>query len=126
MSGKPESPLGQFIREQRQLARLSLREMSRITSVSNAYLSQIERGLHAPSVRVLQSLAEALGVPVEELVTRGSPGASQDQGSARRGPDVEDAIRRDDRLTTAQKQAMISVYRGFAGTGEASGHEQDD
>ena len=61
--------LGGFIKAQRQVANLSLREMARMTDVSNAYLSQIERGLHQPSVRVLRSLADALNVSAETLLT---------------------------------------------------------
>ena len=113
------SMLGAFIREQRQLARLSIREMSRLTSVSNAYLSQVERGLHEPSVRVLRALADALELPVEELVQRAdtsttSPGATARPGVG--GTDaVETAIKREDRLTPAQKEALLAVYRGFLG-----------
>ena len=61
-------PLGAFLRQQRALARLSVRQMARQANVSNAYLSQIERGLHAPSLRVMRALADALEVPVEDLV----------------------------------------------------------
>ena len=60
--------LGSFIRTQRQLADLSLREMGDLAKISNAYLSQVERGLHQPSVRVLRSIAAALGVPADELL----------------------------------------------------------
>ena len=114
----PGSALGQFIREQRQLAKLSLREMARLTSVSNAYLSQVERGLHAPSVRVLQSLAEALGVPVEELLHQGTPGARTAEPDD--GVSVEAAVRRDRRLSPAQKEALLSVYRGFLEAADGS------
>jgi transcriptional regulator with XRE-family HTH domain len=105
------TPLGQFIREQRQLAQLSLREMARMTSVSNAYLSQLERGLHEPSIRVLTALADALDVPVEQLLTRGgaSSGAPSEEAS------VEAAVRQDPRLSAGQKQALLAVYREFAG-----------
>src|SRR5205823_237851 len=62
--------LGRFIRAQRRLAHMSLREMAALTSVSNAYLSQIERGLHQPSLRVLRSIAQALSIAPEELLRR--------------------------------------------------------
>ncbi|MDQ3151247.1 MAG: helix-turn-helix transcriptional regulator [Actinomycetota bacterium] len=62
--------LGGFIRAQRQLAALSLREMSSLTKVSNAYLSQVERGLHQPSLTVLRSIAEALGLSTEQLLAQ--------------------------------------------------------
>ena len=60
-----QETLGSFIRMQRQLARLSLREMAAMTAVSNAYLSQVERNLHQPSLKVMQSIADALGLPTE-------------------------------------------------------------
>ena len=60
--------LGEFIRAQRRLAKLSLRDLAERARVSNPYLSQIERGLHAPSVRVLNSIANALGLSAETLL----------------------------------------------------------
>jgi transcriptional regulator with XRE-family HTH domain len=102
--------LGEFLREQRSLARLSLREMARLTRVSNAYLSQIERGLHAPSLRVLRAVADVLEVPVEDLV-------NLDDGAAKPVPsvttpscDVETAIKRDPRLSERHKQALLALY----------------
>ena len=62
--------LGEFIRAQRQLANLSLREMASMTSVSNAYLSQVERGLHQPSLKVLHSIAAALQLSTEQLLAQ--------------------------------------------------------
>ena len=76
MPSMPGTALGEFIREQRQLARLSLREMARLTSISNAYLSQVERGLHAPSVRVLHAVSDALGIPLEDLIVRTGPSSA--------------------------------------------------
>jgi transcriptional regulator with XRE-family HTH domain len=78
--------------------------------VSNPYLSQLERGLHEPSVRVLQSIARALNVSAETLLAHAGideSDASLDQ------PDTEAAIRGDDRLTDDQKQALLSVYRSY-------------
>src|SRR5665811_1905299 len=63
----PRRILGDFIRAQRQMANLSLRQLSVLTEVSNPYLSQVERGLHEPSVRVLKSIGEALNVSAETL-----------------------------------------------------------
>ena len=60
--------LGAFIRAQRQLANLSLRQLAELTHVSNPYLSQLERGLHEPSVRVLQSISRALDLSTESLL----------------------------------------------------------
>jgi transcriptional regulator with XRE-family HTH domain len=117
MSATPVSALGRFIREQRQLAHLSLRELSRLTSVSNAYLSQVERGIHEPSLRVLRALAAALGVPVEEMVRHSDTGVGDEQP---RRASVEQAIRGDDRLSGAQKEALLGVLRGFLDGGTTS------
>src|ERR1700754_1327378 len=62
--------LGEFIRAQRRLANLSLREMASLTSVSNAYLSQVERGLHQPSLKVLRSIADALQLSTEQMLSQ--------------------------------------------------------
>src|SRR5262249_9781347 len=66
----PVKALGRFIRSQRQLAKLSLRQLGERTSLSNPYLSQVERGLHQPSVRVLRLLADALNVSAETLLAQ--------------------------------------------------------
>ena len=99
---------GQFIHTQRKLAKLSLRELAARTDVSNAYLSQLERGLHAPSVRVLKSLADAFSLSAETLL--GQAGLLDDD----QPPDgTEAAIRSDPRLSEGQKEALLAVYRGF-------------
>ena len=119
MSAGPSPTFGQYMRQQRELARLSLREMARMTNVSNAYLSQIERGLHAPSLRVMQAVANALGVPVERLVsfTPGVSGSWPAEGQPDLGTDVESAIRNEDRLTPDQKAALIAVFRSYLEAG---------
>lgn len=76
------SALGSFIRAQRTLADLSLREMATLTKISNAYLSQVERGLHQPSVRVLSAIAEALDVPTEQLLAQAGLRRSAAAGGA--------------------------------------------
>ena len=63
----PRSPLGEFIRNQRDITRLSLRQLANLARISNPYLSQIERGLHEPSAAILKSIAAALGIPPEKL-----------------------------------------------------------
>ncbi|HTT50639.1 MAG TPA: helix-turn-helix domain-containing protein [Streptosporangiaceae bacterium] len=110
--------LGAFIRSQRKLANLSLRQLADMTSLSNPYLSQIERGLHQPSVRVLKRLSEALDVSAETLLAQaGLLDASHAGDGAPRGTaapaDAEDAIRADQRLTDEQKNALITVYRSM-------------
>ena len=101
---------GQFIHTQRKLARLSLRELAARTDVSNAYLSQLERGLHAPSIRVLKSLADAFNVSAETMLEQA--GLLEDDG-ADDAPGVEAAIKADTTLTRDQKEALLAVYRGF-------------
>jgi transcriptional regulator with XRE-family HTH domain len=103
--------LGDFIRAQRQLANLSLREMASMTSVSNAYLSQVERGLHQPSLKVLHSIAAALQLSTEQLLAQGgwASGAREATGTAR----TEEAIRTDPRLSAEQRAALLGVYRSF-------------
>lgn len=122
--------LGSFIRAQRELASLSLRQLSDMTDVSNAYLSQIERGLHEPSIRVLRSVARALGMAPEVLLARagllndadsdtdvdtdggdGAPRKGRAKAAAVRS--TEDAIRADPKLTKAEQDALIAVYRSY-------------
>lgn len=115
--------LGAFVKAQRQVANLSLREMARLTDVSNAYLSQIERGLHQPSVRVLRSLADALGVSVETLLAQaGLLGDEADvdaEPEPASGPErTVAAILADPGLTAEQREALLSVYRSFSATDE--------
>ena len=117
------SGLGSFIRMQRRLADMSLREMASLTSVSNAYLSQVERGLHQPSLRVLRSIAQALSIAPEDLLRRANFMAPKDSDAAAPGsgsgtaaaapPDTEAAILADPRLTAAQRDALLNVYRSF-------------
>lgn len=111
--------LGTFIRGQRQLANLSLREMSHLTDVSNAYLSQIERGLHQPSVRVLRSVADALNVSAETLLAQA--GLIDEDGEAPAAADAPPgpgrtvaAILADPSLTPDRREALLSVYRSFS------------
>jgi transcriptional regulator with XRE-family HTH domain len=111
-------PLGAFIRAQRQLADLSLREMAALTRISNAYLSQIERGLHQPSLTVLRAIADALGLTTEQLLAKaGWTQAGRVDASAGVPTDppgnTEDIIRADPRLTDAQREALLGVYRSF-------------
>jgi transcriptional regulator with XRE-family HTH domain len=108
--------LGSFIRAQRQLANLSLRQMADLAHVSNPYLSQLERGLHEPSVRVLQSIARALNVSAETLLTHAGVDDADEPAEA---PDTEAAIRRDPELSDEQKQALLSVYRSYVQTNTA-------
>lgn len=111
--------LGAFIRTQRQMANLSLRQLADLTNLSNPYLSQVERGLHEPSVRVLKAISGALNVSAETLlaqaglvdaVTGEKADAPDEAGEEER---TEAAIAADKRLTDDQKAALIAVYRSM-------------
>jgi len=119
--------LGAFIREQRKQANLSLRQLAELTKLSNPYLSQVERGLHQPSVRVLKAISGALNLSAETLLAQAGliesmvPAApdTQPNGAATENdkdkPETEDAIRADKRLSEEQKAALIAVYRSMLG-----------
>jgi transcriptional regulator with XRE-family HTH domain len=113
--------LGAFIRTQRQLANLSLRQLAELTSLSNPYLSQVERGLHEPSVRVLKAISDALNVSAETLLAQAGlvdavAGVSADAADGTvAGEDerTEAAIAADKRLSDDQKAALLAVYRSM-------------
>jgi transcriptional regulator with XRE-family HTH domain len=111
--------LGAFIRSQRKLANLSLRQLADLTSLSNPYLSQVERGLHEPSVRVLKAISDALNVSAETLLAQAGlvdavAGASADAAAETDADDrTEDAIAADKRLSDDQRAALLAVYRSM-------------
>lgn len=114
--------LGAFIREQRKQANLSLRQLAEKTSLSNPYLSQIERGLHQPSVRVLKAISDALNLSAETLLAQaglidamaGGKAAERAEAAGQAAlPGTEQAIRADKRLSEDQKSALIAVYRSM-------------
>ncbi|HYN30577.1 MAG TPA: helix-turn-helix domain-containing protein [Dermatophilaceae bacterium] len=108
------SSLGEHLREQRQSAKLSLRQLSELAGVSNPYLSQIERGLKRPSAEILQQLAKALEVSAESLYVRA--GILEDrEPAAGHGIDVRVAIAADPVLTDRQRSTLIDVYESFVG-----------
>ena len=109
----PMNALGGFIRAQRQLAKLSLRDMATMTSVSNAYLSQVERGLHQPSLKVLHSIADALQLSTEQLLSQAGWATHSNEQSGASNGGTEEAIRTDPRLTPEQRTALLGVYRSF-------------
>jgi transcriptional regulator with XRE-family HTH domain len=104
--------LGAFIRGQRELAKLSLRQLAEMTKLSHPYLSQVERGMHQPSVRVLKLLSEALNVSAETLLMQAGLLEGQDHATddAEMTERVKSAIRADRRLTDGQQAALITVY----------------
>jgi transcriptional regulator with XRE-family HTH domain len=103
--------LGALLRAQRLAADLSLRELSERASVSNAYLSQLERGLHEPSLSVLKAIASALGLSLGPLLTRAGMLEAGGEEPAPRA--TEAAILSDPELTEPQRMALLSVYRSF-------------
>lgn len=108
--------LGEFIKSQRKMAQLSLRELAERTNISNPYLSQIERGLHEPSIRILKSIAKALNLSLNSLLSQ--LGLLED--SVTTHPDdhpvtVETAIYSDPKLTQYQKEVLVASYRNFVG-----------
>jgi transcriptional regulator with XRE-family HTH domain len=105
--------IGEFIRVQRGLAKLSLRQLAKAAQVSNAYLSQVERGVYKPSAKVLKHLSEALHVSAETLYAKAGLLDERDPGA--QAPSVEDAIRLDPRLSDEQKETLTRVYRSFTG-----------
>jgi transcriptional regulator with XRE-family HTH domain len=102
--------VGEFIRSQREVARMSVRRLAEVAGVSNPYLSQIERGLRKPSAEILQQIAKALQISAETLYERAgflAPDANP------RG--VREAIASDPLLTQEQQQALLNVYESFVG-----------
>jgi transcriptional regulator with XRE-family HTH domain len=108
--------LGGLLRAQRVAADLSLRELAERTKVSNAYLSQLERGLHEPSLSVLRAISSALGVPLAPLLTRVGMLESGEEGKPALR-ETEAAILRDPELSEPQRTALLSVYRSFMAAG---------
>src|ERR1700683_3861080 len=100
--------LGEFIRQQRSMARLSLRRLSELAGISNPYLSQIERGLRKPSADILQQIAKALRISAETLYVRAGILEARENG-----PGLVEEILRDPTLNEDQKQTLIRVYLSF-------------
>ena len=111
--GKTVESLGDYLKEQRVAARLSLRQLAEQAGVSNPYLSQIERGLRRPSAEVLQQIAKALRISAEQLYIRAGI-VSPDEGvGIPQERSVELAILGDAGLTERQKQSLLDVYSSF-------------
>ena len=106
--------LGDYLREQRQSAKLSLRQLSELAGVSNPYLSQIERGLKKPSAEILQQLAKGLEVSAESLYVRAGI-LDERQGHEAHTADTRAAIGADPLLTGRQKAALLDIYDSFVG-----------
>jgi transcriptional regulator with XRE-family HTH domain len=116
--------LGAFIRSKRKLANLSLRQLAERTRLSNPYLSQIERGLHQPSVRVIRLISDALNVSTETLLAQAGLLRHDHAGQGdteQRTPAVEEAIQAESRLSAEQKSALVAVFRSMLPPGGGKG-----
>lgn len=112
----PVAAFGDYVRSQRKLAELSLRQLADMTSLSNPYLSKLERGLHQPSVNAVTTIAKALGVPAETLLAKAAglvSGFDLKSGDNEVTVTTEQAIKRDAALSDEQKLALLGVYRSF-------------
>jgi transcriptional regulator with XRE-family HTH domain len=108
---EPWSSVGDFIKTQRELANLSLRQLAEMASISNPYLGQIERGIYKPSADVLKNIASALRISAESMYAQA--GLLDDAPAAEGTDTVERAIRVDPALSADQKDTLIRIYRGF-------------
>lgn len=110
--------LAEYLRTQRKLHNLTLRELAGLTHLSNAYLSQLERGVHEPSLRVMRSLANAFNVSVASMLAHAGLHAGDEGESLQPGSEAtEAAIRADPHLSGDKKEALLAVYRSYVGTG---------
>lgn len=100
--------LGEFIREQRRTAQISVRQLAKLAGVSNPYLSQIERGLRRPSAEIMQQIAKGLRISAEALYVQAGILDERVVGGV-----VIDAIIADPTITERQKQVMVEVYDSF-------------
>jgi transcriptional regulator with XRE-family HTH domain len=107
--GKTVETLGDYLRDQRRQAELSLRQLADQAGVSNPYLSQIERGLRRPSAEVLQQIAKALRISAETLYVRAGILDPSPEGAQ----PVEVAVLGDAALTERQKSVLLDIYRSF-------------
>jgi transcriptional regulator with XRE-family HTH domain len=107
------SSFGEFIRHQRELQALTMRQLADLVGISNPYLSQIERGLRDPSERVLEAIAENLEMSAETLKRRrrARPAEADEHDSTETA--VITAIRADKDLTADEQHALIGVYEAF-------------
>jgi transcriptional regulator with XRE-family HTH domain len=117
--GRTVESLGDYLREQRLGAQLSLRQLAEQAGVSNPYLSQIERGLRKPSAEVLQQIAKALRISAESLYVRAGILDPDERGVG----SVELAVLGDPWLTERQKQSLLDVYQSFLALNGTTGED---
>ena len=118
MSHEDESSFGEYIRRQRELHELTMRQLADLVGISNPYLSQIERGLREPSERVVEAIAENLEMSAEALKRHRGRQAEADDGEESA---VVAAIRADKALTASQRRALIEVYEAFVASRRPAG-----
>ncbi len=106
--------LGEFIKAQRHLNRMSQRELAKLSDLSDTYMSQLERGRHEPSLSVLRALADSLGIRPDQLILYAAGLPMPDEASS-----TEDAIRGDSRLTGEQRTALLAVLRSYIDSNDA-------
>jgi len=122
MASRASAALGEIIRQQRELAELSMRQFADLAGISNPYLSQIERGLRAPSQQVLDGIAKALQLSSDALYEQAGmtpPGAEPEANA------TLEAIAVDPRLTSRQRKALAEIYESFVAsspTGRRNSH----
>ena len=118
------SRLGGFLKAQRLQNQLSQRELARLASLSDAYMSQLERGLHEPSIRVLRALADGLGIQPEQLImyAAGLPLDPDTAGGS--SVTTEAAIRADGRLSDDQKRALLTVLKSYVDGADGAAEQQ--
>jgi Helix-turn-helix. len=109
MTDSKASALGEWIRAQRELQDLSMRQMATMAGISNPYLSQIERGLRAPSEQVLEAIATSLQTSADVLREDAGVKPPEEEGESA----VVEAIKSDRHLSAAQRRAMLEVYEAF-------------
>jgi transcriptional regulator with XRE-family HTH domain len=105
---------GEFVRAQRKLARISQRELAKVTGVSDSYISQLERGQYRPSAAVLNAIAHAFATPPEKLYAQW--GLLDEPADT---PDVEQAIRNDPSLSAQNKATLLTLYRALQDQGQS-------
>jgi transcriptional regulator with XRE-family HTH domain len=117
VASRSSQALGEIIRRQRELAELSMRQFAELAGISNPYLSQIERGLRAPSQHVLDGIAKALSLSADALYEQAGmtpPGSEPDENP------VLDAIAVDPRLSARQRRALAEIYESFVASSPSS------
>jgi transcriptional regulator with XRE-family HTH domain len=117
MAPRASAALGEIIRQQRELTEMSMRQFAELAGISNPYLSQIERGLRAPSEHVVDGIAKALHLSADALYEQAgmTPPGEDDENNV-----VLAAIAADHRLTARQRKALAEIYESFVASSPAS------